>query len=187
VEKIACFTGTDCDSGDGEELIAYFSGTFTDSGDGVSHVLPINDGFVLRQAISGSDFAGRDRSVHLMNNNMVCDHSLAFVAECERVGDALEIYYNIVLDYDSETTDATERLDKEMTCEMSGGIYGSIGSRRLGCPGVLFVPSRTGKEASGFHDTSLRSSRPLCLPRCSPLVRVHIVWIGDFILTALDF
>jgi actin-related protein 2 len=42
------------------------SGVVVDSGDGVTHIMPIYDGYLLRQLVARMDIAGRDITSHLV-------------------------------------------------------------------------------------------------------------------------
>ena len=78
-------------------------------------------------------------------------------AEHEMVPDVNEKLCYIVLDFDTEMKEASERSDKEKTYELPDGNIITVGSERFRCPEVLFQPSFVGKEASGIHDTTFQS------------------------------
>ena len=45
---------------------------------------------------------------------------------------------------------------KEKTHELADGNIINVGAKCFRCAEVLFLPNSTGKEASGFHDTSFQ-------------------------------
>ena len=57
------------------------------------------------------------------------------------------------LNDDTELKSTTE-FDKKKTFHLSDVHNATVGSERVSCAEVLFQPSLTGKEASGFHDIS---------------------------------
>ena len=122
--------------------LLYVSGHTTDiamdSGDGVSLTVPICESFTLHHAILR--LAGRDLAEHAS-------------AEREIARDISEKLCYVGVDYDTEL----KSTDKEKTCELPDGNIITVGAKRFRFVKVLFQPSFTVEEASGFHDTSFQS------------------------------
>ena len=81
-----------------------------------------------------------------------------FTAIAERgfVRDVKEKLRYICPDYDTEHK-STAEIVKDKTCELPDRIINIDGAEGFRCVKVLFRPSSTGKEASGFHDTSFHN------------------------------
>ena len=81
-----------------------------------------------------------------------------FTAIAERgfVRDVKEKLRYICADYDTEHK-STAEIVKDKTCELPDRIINIDGAEGFRCVKVLFRPSSTGKEASGFHDTSFHN------------------------------
>ena len=134
-------------------LFLFASGRTTDSvmdsGGGVSHTVPIHEGFALHHAILLS--AGRDPAEYLMK--YLIEQGYFFTAAADRViaRDVKEKLCYIGVNYDTKLK-STAETDKEKTYELPDGNFIAVGAKRFHCVKVLFQPSFTSEEVSGFHD-----------------------------------
>ena len=77
-------------------------------------------------------------------------------AERKSVRDVKEKPCYFCLDFDTEHK-STAEMDKEKTCEPPDENSITVGAKHFRFVKVLVQPSSSGKESSGFHDTSFRN------------------------------
>ena len=118
--------------------------------DGVSHTVPLHEGFAPHHATLRLAGHLTEYSVKILTER---GYSFTATAEREIVPGVFEKLSYVGLDYNTELKSIAE-IETKKTCEFSERNIISVGADRFHCVEVLFQPSFTGKEASGFHDTS---------------------------------
>ena len=99
--------------------------------------------------------AGRDLTEKLTKILTERGFSFTAAAQSEIVWDVIEKRYHVGFDHDT-VLKSTAEIDKEKTHVLPDENIIIVSVERLRCAEVLFQPSLTGKEASGFHDTSFQ-------------------------------
>ena len=89
-------------------------------------------------------------------------------AERDFVQDVMEKLCYVAFDYDTMLTSTVE-TDRDKTYLLPDGNIITVGAEIITFPKLLFQPSPTGQEASGFHDTSFRCVMKCCIYTCKDL------------------
>ena len=148
-----------------QEVLSLFAsgrttGIVLGSGDGVSHIVPIEEGYVLPHGVLRLDLAGCDLNDYLM---MLTERG--FSADREIFRDIKEKFCYVALDFEQEmqtfTSTSTSTFTSTSTStskyELPDGEVISIGNEGFRCAEALFQPSFLGMECTGIPETIYNS------------------------------
>ncbi|EFC47145.1 hypothetical protein NAEGRDRAFT_60433 [Naegleria gruberi] len=126
------------------------SGVMLESGGGISIVVPVYEGYVLRNAVIELDLAGGDVSKYLEKILMESGHSITEEIIINNIKEnACEVALNFELEMNS---------DEKTKFELPDGTQIDIGpSERFQCTEIMFQPSLIGMECNGIHEIIYRS------------------------------
>ncbi|KAK1439411.1 hypothetical protein QVD17_05229 [Tagetes erecta] len=144
-------------------LSLYASGCTTgivlESGDGVSHVVPIYEGYGLRQSILRLDIAGAEVTDFLMK--MITEkergYELTTSSDREIVRDMKEKVAYVALDYEQELETAKSSSSGNKEYKLPDGNVMTVGAERFRCAEVLFKPDLIEMEVAGIHEMTYNS------------------------------
>ena len=128
--------------------------------------VPVYGGYALPRAILR--LAGRDLAKHFVKILTGRGCSFSAAAEREIVPNVMEKPSYIGLDYDTELKSIAKK-NKTKTFERPDRNIISVGAERFHSVERLFQPSFSGKEASGFHNTSFK-----CNTKCDADIRKNL-------------
>ncbi|KAK9047999.1 hypothetical protein SSX86_033039 [Deinandra increscens subsp. villosa] len=136
------------------------TGIVLDSGGGVSQVVPVYEGYGLRQSILRLDLAGANITDFLMKILSERGYELTTSADREIVRDIKEKVAYVALDYEQELKSVENRVsvvDKDY--ELLDGNVVTIGAERFSCAEALFQPDLLieMEDAAGIHETLYNS------------------------------
>ncbi|CAM0883716.1 unnamed protein product [Alopecurus aequalis] len=131
------------------------TGIVLDSGDGATHVVPVDDGTALTDAIVSLDVAGRDLTENLTTALTERGYTFATAAEREVVSDIKEKLAYVAVDYEQELLVRAAAVEKSY--ELPDGQVIRVGAERFRCPEMLFQPWVVGMEANGVHEATYNS------------------------------
>lgn len=141
-------------------LSLYASGRTTgcvfDSGDGASRVVPIYDGFALREASTHLEIAGRDMTEYMMRLLIERGYSMTGSSEREILRDMKERRTFIALDYENAQQQSQSSVH-DMEYELPDGAIVVLRNERFQCPEVMFQPNLLGRAVPGVHECIYRA------------------------------
>eukprot|EP01084_Bolivina_argentea_P284937 488484_1 len=127
------------------------TGVVLDSGEGVTHVVPIYQGYCLKNAVGGRHSpAGRDVSYYfceLLAKNSKNNYTFNTVASREVGSICKESLCYISTDYSSEL----EKDCASKTYTLPDGSVIDVGTEMFRAPEILFNPGLFGQEHAGIH------------------------------------
>ncbi|KAL7116857.1 hypothetical protein ACP275_03G032500 [Erythranthe tilingii] len=135
------------------------TGLLIDCGAGVTNVVPVYEGYAIKEGIRPLDFAGGDITDYLMKI-LADERGYMFMTSGEReiVRDIKEKLAYVALDFDKELENAKNSSDQiEKGYELPDGHVITVGSERFRCAEVLFQPWLIGMEGSGIHEAIHKS------------------------------
>ena len=133
------------------------TGIVLDCGDGVSHVVPVVEGYTIKEGIKRLDLAGRDLTDYMSKLLMGSGYSFTSTSEREFVREIKEKFSYVALDFDLESATAHHCSLLKKDYEMPDGSIVQVGKERYQCPEALFKPSLLGKDALGIHEIIVQS------------------------------
>lgn len=138
-------------------LSLYASGRVTgavlDSGEGVTHVIPVYEGFVLPNAITRMDLAGRDVTNQLQLLLRRSGHTFHTSSELEVVRQIKETCCVIAFNPQEKESQSTPTHPYSLP----DGTVLDVGSEAFRAPEILFRPYLVGSEDLGVHDMLVKS------------------------------
>ncbi|XP_038060659.1 actin-5-like [Patiria miniata] len=127
-----------------------------ESGDGVTQIVPVFEGYVLRNAIQRVDVAGSDLTNYLME--ILSERRFDFSsADRETVCDIKEKLCYSAQNFKLELYNARYSWNQEKNYTLPDGQVISVGSEMFRCPEVLFNPSLAGLHTEGIHQAVYNS------------------------------
>jgi len=131
------------------------TGFVFDSGDGVSHIVPIYEGYAIKNSIERMNLAGRELTNYFVK--LLTERGIPIKSSSDReiARDMKEKMCYVSLDYEEDMKKPSASFKKEY--QMDDGTFVSIENERFRCPEALFSPSLIGSELTGIHDTCFRS------------------------------
>jgi actin len=123
-------------------------GMMLDSGDGVTHVVPIYQGYTIRNAIQRIDEGGRSVTENLARILTESGTSLINPSELENAREIKEKCAYVAVDYQEELL----KSEIKEKYELPDGRYVFMSGDRFRCAEGLFTPSMFGKENLGIHE-----------------------------------
>ena len=129
------------------------TGLVVDSGDGVTHVVPIQEGFLIRHAVRRLNLAGRDITEYLAKLLTARGYYFRSSAEMEIVRDIKEKLCYFALDYKQELEKA-KKMPKAIaaTYELPDGSILEIVEERFQAPEIMYHPIWVGLEDLPLHE-----------------------------------
>ncbi len=132
-------------------LALYHAGRVTglviDSGDGVTHIVPIQEGFLIRHAVRRINLAGRDITEYLARLLTARGYYFRSSAEMEIVREIKEKLCYFALDYQAELEKA-KRMPRAIAAsyELPDGRVIELVEERFQAPEIMYHPSWIGLE-----------------------------------------
>jgi len=127
------------------------TGLVLDSGAGQTVAVPVADGIVVSDGISGLNLAGNDLTDYLMKILAERDYSFSTDAERKIVSEMKEKLCYTALDFEQEMQTAANGNTLDKTYELPDGKVITLGNERFRCSEALFQPSMVGKEGPGIN------------------------------------
>lgn len=124
------------------------TGVVLDVGDGVTHVVPVYEGYSVREAVRRIDFGGRDVTTHLQYLLRQHGHFFETSAELDIVREIKELRCHVA-SYAPKTVDGSDVTAAKTKHRLPDGTEIQLGVEQALAPEVLFNPSLCGKEYSG--------------------------------------
>eukprot|EP01010_Urceolus_cornutus_P003814 NODE_559_length_1545_cov_257.117647_g420_i0.p1 GENE.NODE_559_length_1545_cov_257.117647_g420_i0~~NODE_559_length_1545_cov_257.117647_g420_i0.p1 ORF type:complete len:381 (-),score=103.07 NODE_559_length_1545_cov_257.117647_g420_i0:326-1468(-) len=137
------------------------TGLVVDSGDGITHVVPVLEGFTVRNAILRMQTAGRDLTswmMELLSND--CKQPFTTSADQEIARDIKEKLAFVSQDFDADMA----RIEADACCmddeyKLPDGKTLYVGRPKFACPEALFQPEIMGIEEQGIHELCYESAQ----------------------------
>ena len=127
------------------------SGVMLNSGDGVTHILPIYEGYMMRNAIQRMDIAGTDLTLYLARLLSRDGHSFVTSWDLEQVKNIKEDLCYVCQDYLEEIESAKQSSAIKETYTLPDGRVVAVGSERFQTTEALFSPVLIGKVINLFN------------------------------------
>ncbi|NXG56530.1 ACL7B protein, partial [Hemiprocne comata] len=130
------------------------SALVVESGHGVSHVVPINEGYITSSVIGRADYAGLDITRCLMKSlnesgNMFTEHQLNIIQDLK------EKCCYTSLDLQQDLSLPVEQ--QQMDYELPDGRVLTVGKERFLCAEALFKPALFGSQQPGLLELIVTS------------------------------
>jgi len=128
------------------------TGLVVDSGDGVTHTVPVFEGFSLPHAVEKMEIAGRVLTNYMQKLLLECNISMTSAAELEIVKDMKEKLCYVAQDFNAEHEAAKKSSENDAQYTMPDKSVVTVpASVRMGCPELIFDPSRNGQTVKAIH------------------------------------
>jgi len=127
-------------------------GVVVDSGDGVTHIVPVYQGYVLKNNIRRMDLAGRDITTYLIKLLQLKGYAFNRTADFETVREIKEKFCYVGYDLALEKKLALETTTLIQKYELPDGREIKIDAERFEAPEALFNPARVDKEGMGLAE-----------------------------------
>ncbi|KAK6967287.1 actin-85C-like isoform X2 [Biomphalaria glabrata] len=132
-----------------KQAIGLSRGLMVSIGEGSSHVAPIIDGFILRQAVRRLDCGGRDLTRHLQQLLVKQGYSFTTAHELEIVRELKEKYCYI--------PDGNKLSAEVQSCKLSDGSSIELDRKVFACPEILFKPDGVFKAGMSIAEMIFES------------------------------
>merc|ERR1719454_1051572 len=134
------------------------TGLVVDAGDGVSHTVPVFEGFSLPHAVEKMEIAGRVLTEYLQKLLLEAGHSFTSAAEIQIVRDIKEQLAYVAQDFaaEHEAAKTSSEHDKQYTLP-DKAVITVPATVRMGCPELLFDPTRNGMTCKSMPDLAWSS------------------------------
>lgn len=128
------------------------TGCVFDAGYGVSNIVPVHEGYALKDSASCLDFSGKELTEYLMKILNERGYSLVTTAAREVGSRVKEAVGYVALDFDKELKLYRESDKFNRDFELPDGTIITLGNERFMCSEPLFQPSFLLLEAPGVHE-----------------------------------
>lgn len=153
------------------------TGVVVDSGDGVTHVIPVYEGFEMRESTKRIDVAGRNITEYLIKLLFLRGYHFNRSADFETVRQLKEnvCYVTNNMEQEQRLAHETTVLTKKFT--LPDGNVVAVGRERFLAPEVLFQPHLIDREVMGMSEAIFTAIQD-CGVDCRPELYKHIVLSG---------
>lgn len=154
-----------------------WTGVVCDSGDGVTHVVPVYEGFCLRDITSRLNIAGRTITERMIKLLLQRGYSFNRTADFDTVRQIKEKFCYVGYDLDVESKLALETTVLMREYTLPDGRVIKLGAERFEAPEALFNPDLVGVESVGMHELIFNTINNAAMD-VRPKLYEHIVLSG---------